>query len=126
MLLKLELSELRPDLGFDVARYLPAALALARSRHPEVVVLGIDGWPEGARRIYRCLQQIAGEKVEFVLVGRPELLLQYHDLPALARLSRPVKLPELRAAIAQAGQSRVIREDVVQPSPQRQQVHPAR
>lgn len=119
MLLKLEISELRRDLSVDIACYLPAALQLVRVHHPEIVVLGIDGWPEGPRKIYNTFVQALRPDARFVLVGQAALLQQYRDLPAAAYLPRPINLASFRQALAKAEQHGLTREEVRPPSNRR-------
>jgi len=112
LLLKLEIGELRRNVGVDLACSLPAALELARSRHPDLVILGVDNWPEGSRRVLRSLRQLLGTNARFILVGYPAALQQHHDQPVVAFLSRPVQLAPFRAAFGKATLQEAVREDV--------------
>ena len=120
MLLKLEIGELRRNVGVDLACSLPAALELARSRLPDLVILGVDNWPAGSRRVYRALHDILGDATGFILVGQAAALQQHHGQPVLAYLTRPVKLGPFRAALAKSASRGAVREEV-QPPP-----HPSR
>lgn len=116
LLLKLEIGELRRNVGVDLASSLPAALELARTRLPDLVILGVDHWPEGSRRVYRALHQVLGDGTGFVLVGYPAALQVHHDQSALAYLTRPVKLGPFRAALAKAASRGTVYEEVRAPS----------
>jgi len=112
LLLKLEIAELRHDFGVDIARYLPAALELARTRRPGLIVLGVEGWAEGARKAYQRLRNVCGHETRFVLLGQATVLQQYRHLSAVAYLTRPVRLAHLRQALAHAEDHGLVREDV--------------
>ena len=115
MLLKLEIGELRRNVGVDLACSLPAALELARTRLPDLVILGVDNWPEGSRRAFRLLHNILGDASGFILVGQPAALQPHHDQPVLAHLTRPVKLGAFRLALSKASSRGAIREEVRPP-----------
>ncbi|HLQ35970.1 MAG TPA: hypothetical protein VK457_25045 [Chloroflexota bacterium] len=113
MLLQLELGDMFPQLSINLVVGLPAALALAKARKPDLIVLGADGWPVDARHILLLLRTVTGKQTRFILIGRGGSWEKLEDLPVLAVLRRPVHLQQLEAVLAQAMQEPItVREDV--------------
>lgn len=112
LLLKLELGEILPDVAVNTATSLTYAVELARTRQPDLVVLGVDGWSTEARAVYHSLERALQPQPIFILVGHQPSLQRVRDLPAVSHLSRPVKVRAFREALHRVSMESVVREDV--------------
>jgi DNA-binding response OmpR family regulator len=107
MLLQLEVGDILPESSVNIAASLSDALALAKARRPDLIMLSGDGWAVDVEHVMALLRAAAGEQTRFILVG------QAFGIEA-PTVTLPVHLPELRAALGRANacDAEAIREDV--------------
>jgi len=116
MLLQLEVGDLLPECSVNIATGLSEALALAKARKPDLIILSDGGGAVDVEHVLSLLKSVAGDQVRFIMVGPAPAS---PAVPVMAAIGTPVRLSELKAALglAEAKEREPIREDVQPESP---------